>query len=55
MKDLFLKALGYANAMGRIIEAFMYQSGEYATVKFDTVDAVYSISITKEIKTDGDS
>ena len=53
MKDLFLKILGWANMTGRITEALMYQSGEYATVQFETEDSVYKISVCKEKKNNG--
>ena len=55
MKELFIKALSWANSAGRIVEALMYENGEYASVKFEADDAIYRISITKDLKTDGNS
>lgn len=53
MKEVFLKILSWANITGRITEALMYESGEYATVKCETNDAIYKISICKDKKTNG--
>ena len=55
MKDLFIKILCWANMTGKIKEALMYESGEYATVKFETEDAIYRISVCKDKKTNGNS
>ena len=56
MKDLFLSLLFHLlNYKCDITEALMYSSGEFSKFVVETKSGTYSITISKENKTDGNS
>ena len=58
MNKLFLTILNLLSAESNIIEAVMYKNGDFARIEFEAKDLIsgkYSISISKEKETDGNS
>ena len=53
MKDLFMCLLLNLTTHGNIVEANMYESGKFSSVKLETENGTYSITITKEKDNDG--
>lgn len=55
MKQLFLQLLALLNVKGNITEASLYKNGKYSNITVELEDGIYSISISKEEKTDGNT
>lgn len=52
MKDLFMCLLLNLMKHGDITTAAMYKGGTFSSIVVETADGVYSVSISKEDKTD---
>lgn len=55
MQDLFISLLRLLECKGAIAEAFMYSGGDFSKITAKTKDGTYSITVSKEKETDGNS
>lgn len=55
MKALFMTILSMLHESENVTEALMYESGEFAKLTFETENGKYTIAISKEKETDGNS
>lgn len=57
MEQLFIKLIKLATEIGKLTEASLYKSGSYSSLKTETVDGKYevSISISKKDEEENDA
>lgn len=50
MKEIFMCLLLNLTNHGRITAANLYKEGKFSTIEIESEDAVYTVTVTKEVK-----